>query len=100
MATRKAINAAFDATVLAAEQGTPPAITHFFEAATQEARDAVNPDGEPLFKSVEEAIAGREEINGVPVVLEVSDTMWSPSGHQFGWCPPRPTGSPSFGRAD
>ncbi len=62
-------NAAFDATVLAAEQGTPPAITHFFEAATQEARDAVNPDGEPLFKSVEEAIAGREEINGVPVVL-------------------------------
>lgn len=62
-------NAAFDATVLAAEQGNPPAITHFFEAATQEARDAVNPDGEPLFKSVEEAIAGREEINGVPVVL-------------------------------
>lgn len=62
-------NQAFDATVLAAEQGNPPAITHFFEAATQEARDAVNPDGEPLFKSVEAAIAGREEINGVPVVL-------------------------------
>jgi len=62
-------NQAFDATVLAAEQGTPPAVTHFFEAATQEARDAVTPDGEPLFKSVEEAIAGREEINGVPVVL-------------------------------
>jgi len=62
-------NQAFDATVLAAEQGNPPAITHFFEAATQEARDAVSPSGEPLFKSVEEAIAGREEINGVTVVL-------------------------------
>lgn len=62
-------NEAFNATVLAAEQGNPPALTHFFEAATQEARDAVNPDGAPLFKSVEEALAGREEINGVPVVL-------------------------------
>jgi sn-glycerol 3-phosphate transport system substrate-binding protein len=63
-------NDAFTATVLAVEQGTPPAITHFFEAATQEARDAVSPDGEPLFKSVEAAIAGRTEINGVPVVLD------------------------------
>lgn len=62
-------NQAFDATVLAAEQGTPPAITHFFEAATQEARDAVSPDGEPLFKSVQSATADREDINGVPVVL-------------------------------
>jgi sn-glycerol 3-phosphate transport system substrate-binding protein len=62
-------NQAFDATVLAAEQGNPPAVTHFFEAATQEARDAVAPNGEPLFKSVQAAIAGREEINGVPVVL-------------------------------
>jgi len=63
-------NDAFDATVLAAEQGNPPAITHFFEAATQEARDAVGPDGAPLFASVEEALAGRTEINGVPVVLD------------------------------
>jgi len=62
-------NDAFDATVLAAESGNPPAVTHFFEAATQEARDAVAPNGDPLFKSVEEAIADREEINGVPVVL-------------------------------
>jgi len=62
-------NQAFDATVLAAEQGNPPAITHFFEAATQEARDAVTPDGDPLFKSVSDAIGDREEINGVPVVL-------------------------------
>ena len=62
-------NDAFDATLLAAEQGNPPAITQFFEAATQEARDAVVGD-QPLFKSVEAAIAGREEINGVPVVLD------------------------------
>lgn len=63
-------NAAFDATVLAAEQGTPPAITHFFEAATQNARDAVNPDGEPLFKPVSEALDGRTELSGIPVVLD------------------------------
>ena len=63
-------NAAFDATVLAAEQGNPPAITHFFEAATQNARDAVAPDGSPLFKSVAEAIGDRTEINGIPVVLD------------------------------
>ena len=63
-------NDAFDATLLAADQGNPPAVTHFFEAATQEARDAVTADGSPLFKSVEEAIADRTEINGVPVVLD------------------------------
>lgn len=62
-------NIAFTETALAAEQDNPPAVTHFFEAATQEALDAVGPDGEPLFKSVTEAIGGREEINGVPVVL-------------------------------
>ncbi len=62
-------NAAFDATVLAAEQGNPPSITHFFEAATQNARDAVSPDGAPLFKSVADAIGDRTEINGVEVVL-------------------------------
>ena len=62
-------NAAFDATVLAAEQGNPPSITHFFEAATQNARDAVSPDGAPLFKSVADAIGDSTEINGIPVVL-------------------------------
>jgi sn-glycerol 3-phosphate transport system substrate-binding protein len=63
-------NDAFNATVLAAEQGTQPAVTHFFEAATQEARDAVNPDGEPLFKSVAAANGDRTDINGVPVLLD------------------------------
>ncbi|MBN2302829.1 MAG: extracellular solute-binding protein [Anaerolineae bacterium] len=63
-------NIAFTETALAAEQGNPPAVTHFFEAATQEALDAVGPNGEPLFKSVAEAIGDRTEINGVPVVLD------------------------------
>ena len=60
----------FDGALLAAEQGNPPAIMHFFEAATQEIRDAETPDGEPLVKSVEAALDGRKEINGVPVILD------------------------------
>jgi sn-glycerol 3-phosphate transport system substrate-binding protein len=54
---------------LAFEQGTQPAIVQFFEAGTQDARDA-NFEGTPFFKPIEEAIAGREEINGLPVVLD------------------------------
>jgi len=55
---------------LAAQQGDPPAIAQYFEVATQEARDAVNSEGEPLFASVEAAIDGRTEILGEPVVLD------------------------------
>lgn len=62
--------ALFDATLLAADQGDPPAVVQYFEAATTEARDAVTASGDPLFASVEEAIAGRDEIVGVPVVLD------------------------------
>jgi sn-glycerol 3-phosphate transport system substrate-binding protein len=62
--------ALFDATLLAVDQGNQPAIVQYFEAATTEARDAVSGSGEPLFASVEERIAGRDEINGVPVVLD------------------------------
>ncbi len=60
----------FDSALLAAEQGNPPAIMHFFEAATQEIRDAATPDGESLVKSVAAAIGDRSEINGVPVILD------------------------------
>lgn len=60
----------FQSTQLAAEQGSPPAIVQYFEVATQEARDARTPDGEPLFANLEEAIDGREEILGEPVVLD------------------------------
>ena len=54
---------------LAAQQGSPPAIAQYFEVATQEARDAVTSEGEPLFASVEAAIDGRTEILGEPVIL-------------------------------
>jgi len=53
-----------DATVLALEQGNPPAIVQWFEVGTQFARDS------EYFKPVEVAIAGRSEIAGVPVNLD------------------------------
>jgi len=57
------------AATLAADQGDPPAIAQYFEVATQQARDAVTGDGEPLFASVGEAIGDRTEILGEPVVI-------------------------------
>ena len=54
----------------ASDHGEPPTVVQNFEAATQESRDAVNSDGDPLFVSVEEAIDGRDEILGEPVVLD------------------------------
>ncbi len=63
-------NDAFDAAVLAVDSGDPPGIIHFFEAATRQALDAVSADGSPIFKSVTDAIAGRTEILGEPVVLD------------------------------
>ncbi|MCC5949633.1 MAG: extracellular solute-binding protein [Nitriliruptoraceae bacterium] len=62
--------ALFDATLLAVDQGGQPAIVQYFEAATTEARDAVSGSGEPLFASVEDRIAGRDEILGFPVILD------------------------------
>lgn len=54
---------------LEAQQGNPPAIAQYFEVATQEARDVVTEDGEPLFVSVGEVVGDRTEILGEPVVL-------------------------------
>ena len=51
----------FAQVAVAAEQGQLPAIVHYFEAATQDARDS------GLFKSISEAIGDRTEINGLPV---------------------------------
>lgn len=53
-----------DATVLAIDQGNPPAVVHWFEVGTQFARDS------GYFKPIEDAIAGREEILGVPVAID------------------------------
>jgi sn-glycerol 3-phosphate transport system substrate-binding protein len=58
----------FSAANLAFEQGTQPAIVQYFEAATQDARDA-NINGVPFFKPIEDAFAGRTEINGLTVDL-------------------------------
>lgn len=63
-------NDAFDAAVLAVDSGEPPGLIHFFEAATRQALDAVDEAGNPIFKSVTEAIGGRSEILGEPVVLD------------------------------
>jgi len=62
-------NTVFEQTALAIEDGSPPEIIHFFEAATQDALDAIDSNGDPIFKSVTEAVAGRTEILGEPVVL-------------------------------
>ena len=52
------------------DSGDPPGIIHFFEAATRQALDAVDSGGNPIFKSVTEAIGDRTEILGEPVVLD------------------------------
>jgi sn-glycerol 3-phosphate transport system substrate-binding protein len=61
------------AVALAAERGTPPAVAQIYLTATQEARDMVDAAGKPLFTSVQQAIGGRAEILGEPVVL--GDTL-------------------------
>lgn len=60
----------FDATLLAVDQGNPPAVVQYFEAATTDAQDAVDASGDPIFTSVEAAIGDRQEILGFPVVLD------------------------------
>lgn len=54
----------------AADAGRPPAIAEFYFAVTQAAHDMTKRDGEPLFRSVQQAIAGRTEILGEPVVVD------------------------------
>ncbi len=56
----------FSAAALAYEQGTQPAIVQYFEAATQDARDA-SLEGVSQFKSIADAFGDRTEINGLPV---------------------------------
>ena len=63
-------NTVFEQTTLAIDDGNPPEVIHFFEAATQDALDAIDANGDPIFKSVTAAAAGRSEILGEPVVLD------------------------------
>lgn len=60
----------FEATRRAVDQGTPPAVVHSFDVATAETLAAVGEGGEALFTSIEAAVAGRDEILGVPVVVD------------------------------
>lgn len=54
----------FAQVAVAAEQKALPAVVQFFEAGTQDARDS------GLFKSIEDALAGKTEIDGQPVNLD------------------------------
>ena len=54
----------------AAAAGEAPALSEFYFTVTQAARDIRGPDGRPQFTSVEQAIAGRTEILGEPVVID------------------------------
>jgi sn-glycerol 3-phosphate transport system substrate-binding protein len=54
----------------AVQNGNPPAAAEYYYTSTQHARDLRTNDGRLLFGSVEEAIAGRTEILGVPVVID------------------------------
>jgi sn-glycerol 3-phosphate transport system substrate-binding protein len=49
---------------LAAEQGDLPAVVHYFEAGTQDARDS------GLYKSIEDVLGDSNEYNGLPVNLD------------------------------
>ncbi|MGA6166317.1 extracellular solute-binding protein [Amycolatopsis magusensis] len=53
----------------AAAAGTPPTLAELYFYMGQVARDLRHADGRPLFTSVEQAVDGRSEINGEPVVL-------------------------------
>ncbi|NJP65937.1 extracellular solute-binding protein [Streptomyces spiramenti] len=63
----------------AADEGRAPAIAEYYFSVTQAARDSRARDGRPLFASVEEEVAGRDEILGEPVVLD--DLL--PAARQF-----------------
>jgi sn-glycerol 3-phosphate transport system substrate-binding protein len=56
--------------VASVERGTTPDLVEYYFTSTQTARDTLDRDGEPLFTSIEKAIAGRTEILGEPVLID------------------------------
>jgi len=54
----------------AAARGERPAIAQYYSTSTRAAADMTGSDGAPLFTSVDAAVAGRDEILGVPVTTE------------------------------
>jgi sn-glycerol 3-phosphate transport system substrate-binding protein len=53
----------------AAAEGKPPAVAEYYFYLVHQTRDAIKPDGSPLFTSIERAVDGRDEILGEPNVL-------------------------------
>lgn len=53
-----------------AAKGNKPALAEYYFYSSHVARDAINADGSPLFKSVAKAVGDRTEILGEPVVLD------------------------------
>src|SRR2546430_9589283 len=53
----------------AAAEGKPPAVAEYYFYLVHQARDSIKPDCSPLFTSIEQAVAGRDEILGEPNVL-------------------------------
>ncbi|MCW2931937.1 MAG: ABC-type sugar transport system periplasmic component-like protein [Actinomycetia bacterium] len=62
----------------AARAGLAPHIASVYWTYIQDALDARDPDGRPLFTSVTKAVGGRREILGEPVVLDdiVANMRW------------------------
>ncbi|MEU8069022.1 MULTISPECIES: extracellular solute-binding protein [unclassified Micromonospora] len=54
----------------AAREGTAPHIASYQYTYLQEVQDLRDPEGRPFFTSVTEAVGGRDEILGEPVVLD------------------------------
>ncbi|MGN9846977.1 extracellular solute-binding protein [Nonomuraea sp. H19] len=54
----------------AAASGQPPMVAEYHFYMGQAARDLVGPDGAPVFTSLQQAIGGRAEILGEPVVID------------------------------
>jgi sn-glycerol 3-phosphate transport system substrate-binding protein len=56
--------------VAAVDQGNPPDLAEYYYTSSQTARDTLDRTGKPLFTSIEQAIGGRTEILGEPVLID------------------------------
>jgi sn-glycerol 3-phosphate transport system substrate-binding protein len=77
----------------AVERGERPAMGQYYSTSTQAAFDVVHNDGSPLYMSAEEAIGGRDEILGEPVVDDVNAHVQRYFRDTFGRTATPPLGS-------
>lgn len=59
-----------EAVTRAVEEGNPPDVAEFHFTLTRTMMDTLKSDGTPLFTSIDQAIAGRTEILGEPVMFD------------------------------